>query len=182
MSRPAVVYRFFNESGVLLYVGVTTDPGSRMRAHERGKPWWTDVTHVTLSHHENLTAALAEEGRAIRLERPRYNLAGAPGRWPTRGHARPDSTRPVAPDDPRLRWLTPGRLRWELSRRLLDPMDLTGEPARLSSMTVTSLFGPPGRRPSGSTLDRMIGHLLAHPIDPIIDSLFIAPAGAKRAA
>jgi hypothetical protein len=42
------LYRFFDEHGALLYVGITNNPGRRWSQHETDKPWWHEVHHVEL--------------------------------------------------------------------------------------------------------------------------------------
>lgn len=78
MSRTiAVVYRLFDASGQLLYVGVTENVRQRWIAHG-AKPWWPLVARHLLAPYESRDEALAEELRAIRAERPLHNQAGSP--------------------------------------------------------------------------------------------------------
>ena len=44
-----VLYRFFDASGNLLYVGITCNPSGRFSDH-RTKNWWRDVANITLEH------------------------------------------------------------------------------------------------------------------------------------
>jgi hypothetical protein len=37
------LYRLYDETGQLLYVGITTYPPKRFVEHERDKPWWPQV-------------------------------------------------------------------------------------------------------------------------------------------
>lgn len=73
------LYRFFDSSGVLLYVGITCNLPGRMRNHGRKKPWWHDVTLVTVEHFSDKFAAAAAEKIAITNESPLHNWAH--NRW-----------------------------------------------------------------------------------------------------
>lgn len=42
------LYRLADADGVLLYVGVATDPWKRFLQHAATKRWWSDVIHVHL--------------------------------------------------------------------------------------------------------------------------------------
>lgn len=68
------VYRFHEEGGLLLYVGITNDPHVRWDAHERGKSWWSAVATRTIEWFPTRREALAVEAEAIRTEAPRHNL------------------------------------------------------------------------------------------------------------
>lgn len=71
---PTCVYRFFDATGQLLYVGVTNALPLRLDRHNRTKPWFRDCTKVTVEHFEDRTSALEAEARAIRRERPVHNV------------------------------------------------------------------------------------------------------------
>lgn len=75
---PTAVYRFYNSSHVLLYVGITDSPAVRWRDHAKKKPWWSQVAERTLAWHPDRKAAAAEESVAIQTEEPLYNVAGRP--------------------------------------------------------------------------------------------------------
>lgn len=75
-----VLYRFFDAEGVLLYVGITCNPGTRMMTHARQKSWWSQVASSTMQHLDSREALEDAERLAIRSEFPKYNLCGA--RWP----------------------------------------------------------------------------------------------------
>lgn len=75
---PTAVYRFYNSSLVLLYVGITDSPAGRWRDHAKKKPWWPQVAERTLVWHPNRKDAAAEELEAIRTEKPIYNVVGKP--------------------------------------------------------------------------------------------------------
>lgn len=77
-SELHVLYRMWSACGELLYVGVTCNPGYRLNAHANGKNWWREVASVTMEHFPSRSSLLDAELQAIRVENPRYNIAGRP--------------------------------------------------------------------------------------------------------
>lgn len=77
ISRTAV-YRFFDLSGQLLYVGITGSPVARFDQHRKAAPWWSYVDHdrTTIDWHANRVDAAVTEADAIRDERPAFNVVG----------------------------------------------------------------------------------------------------------
>lgn len=75
-----VVYRFFNASGRLLYIGYTSDLAPRLRAHSRpgGSPWWPQVANRRFEFFPSEQAARAAERAAIRAELPVHNDQSIP--------------------------------------------------------------------------------------------------------
>ena len=67
------LYRFYNQGGDLIYVGVTYQLEKRLYLHSRDKPWWPQVVRQEVEWYENRAAALAEEARLIELYDPPYN-------------------------------------------------------------------------------------------------------------
>lgn len=82
-ERSHTLYRFFDQTGALLYVGRTVSPANRWRDHERKKPWFNDVATVTRVVFEDATTLAAAETAAIAAERPLYNVVGNGGRHKT---------------------------------------------------------------------------------------------------
>ncbi|MFB6392603.1 GIY-YIG nuclease family protein [Polymorphospora lycopeni] len=72
-GKPHALYRFYDRTDVLLYVGITMDLPGRMRTHKREKPWWSDVDHIAVEHYTTRNAALEAEAEAIRAEKPIHN-------------------------------------------------------------------------------------------------------------
>jgi len=71
------LYRLFDDAGALLYIGKTVRlPVERLNGHWR-KPWWAEVTQVSLERHRADWVCLAAEVAAIKAERPRYNIRSA---------------------------------------------------------------------------------------------------------
>lgn len=68
------LYRFFNDDGVLLYVGISVNVFSRWKAHAYEKPWMDEVTTFTRKEYPSREAVEAAEIKAIRREKPIYNV------------------------------------------------------------------------------------------------------------
>lgn len=73
-NSPHALYRFYDEVGVLLYVGITADPGARFKQHRGDKAWWTQVVNIRIEKFPTRAAVLAAERTAIREERPLWNV------------------------------------------------------------------------------------------------------------
>lgn len=69
------IYRFYSGEGQLLYIGISDNPGHRFAQHEKTKTWWKEVTGVSIEWASTRQAALAIERRAIRVEKPVYNIS-----------------------------------------------------------------------------------------------------------
>lgn len=74
LDVPQALYRFYDRSGRLLYIGITMDLGGRWGAHNRDKPWWREVASATVEHYPSREAVLAAEKAAIKAERPVHNV------------------------------------------------------------------------------------------------------------
>lgn len=72
-TKPHALYRFYDRTDVLLYVGITMDLPARVGQHRKEKPWWTEVHHITIEQFDTRSAALAAEERAIKEDGPLYN-------------------------------------------------------------------------------------------------------------
>lgn len=68
------LYRFYDTTGELLYIGITCNPGSRWRDHQRTKTWWHEITQITIEQHPSKRAVEIAERSAIQAEQPRYNI------------------------------------------------------------------------------------------------------------
>jgi len=73
-GRRHVLYRFFDQSDVLLYVGITVDPTARFKKHRGDKPWWDQIDHIGLEHFATREEALEAERKAIKSEEPLHNI------------------------------------------------------------------------------------------------------------
>lgn len=67
------LYRYFNKDDVLLYVGISKHPVTRLRQHISNKDWIKETTNVTLEQFETRELALLAEEWAIKSENPKYN-------------------------------------------------------------------------------------------------------------
>lgn len=67
------LYRFYDDAGQLLYVGITNDPGRRMSQHAEQKRWWPEVRGVSIEWYDDREGVAAAERRAVAIERPRHN-------------------------------------------------------------------------------------------------------------
>lgn len=77
-STETQLYRHFDADGALLYVGVSLSAVARHVSHERFSAWFPQVKTITVEVFPTRDKALAAETRAIRKEKPRFNVAGAP--------------------------------------------------------------------------------------------------------
>lgn len=71
---PTALYRLRDSGGQILYIGISANPLRRWPEHAADKPWWPDVSDLSMQWFENRPDALAAEARAIRTERPLHNV------------------------------------------------------------------------------------------------------------
>lgn len=71
-----ILYRFYNESGQLLYVGVTNSCSRRWAEHAEVQPWWDQVATIRIERYPDRDAVLRAERWAIHAQRPRHNQRG----------------------------------------------------------------------------------------------------------
>ncbi|WP_331736953.1 GntR family transcriptional regulator (plasmid) [Streptomyces canus] len=86
------LYRYFDSDGELLYIGVSSDPDIRWKAHlyeSRPGGWPKRAVRRTVEWHDSRPEALKAEEAAIKAERPRHNgthnydeARFDPARWP----------------------------------------------------------------------------------------------------
>ena len=80
--KPHYVYRCYDATGALLYVGCTNNPVARLAQHRKSS-WWFERTATTrLLVFPNRLYALDRERQAIAEEMPLCNVKG---RWQHRG-------------------------------------------------------------------------------------------------
>ncbi|MFE2140221.1 GIY-YIG nuclease family protein [Streptomyces sp. NPDC059456] len=75
MPQRTALYRLYNATGALLYVGITCDPERRFGDHTT-KGWWSTVDHGTLKWFNSESLALEAELEAILTEAPKHNIQG----------------------------------------------------------------------------------------------------------
>lgn len=72
------VYRYYDQSGVLIYVGITSRGIARNREHNRSRPWWPYVVRQEVEHLPNRSAALTRERELIERYWPPFNTQHNP--------------------------------------------------------------------------------------------------------
>lgn len=74
-KRRTAMYRFFDEDGHLLYVGISVDPTRRIEQHRKDKPWFVgEVDEIEVEWFATRVLALEAEEVAIWRENPIYNV------------------------------------------------------------------------------------------------------------
>lgn len=68
------LYRHFDVEGALLYVGISVSWPARTKAHAGGSRWFDLVAKVEIERFETREAALDAERKAIKAEKPRFNI------------------------------------------------------------------------------------------------------------
>lgn len=68
------LYRYYDESDTLLYVGVSHNPFLREVQHEASEKDMSLVRHIEVEWFDTRELALAAEGYAIRREKPLWNV------------------------------------------------------------------------------------------------------------
>ena len=71
--QKTTLYRYFDNEGRLLYVGITGDNTKRQSQHRRNSFWFGEIASATFEHYESRQEACACEIRAIQEEHPLYN-------------------------------------------------------------------------------------------------------------
>lgn len=81
-SRTAAVYMAYDIQGLLLYVGFSVDPTSRIAAHRARTAWWNaKVSYYEITWYDTLAEASTAERSAIERHRPPFNKAGITRRY-----------------------------------------------------------------------------------------------------
>ena len=75
MNHPTFLYRLYDDSGQLLYIGISNSPIRRGSQHIDRQPWAHQVRRQEWSNpYPTREAALEAERQAIIAEQPRYNI------------------------------------------------------------------------------------------------------------
>ena len=77
-GTPTSIYKYFDEYGVLIYVGITNGGIRRQREHNKDKSWWQYVASQTVEHHESRGVALEREAELICTHQPPFNTQHNP--------------------------------------------------------------------------------------------------------
>lgn len=72
-EKPCTLYRYFDASGNLLYVGISLNAITRASQH-RTAPWYRLYSSSTAQHFASRAEAAAAEVAAIQTERPIFNV------------------------------------------------------------------------------------------------------------
>jgi hypothetical protein len=118
------LYRHFNASGDLLYIGISACQISRLVYHKYTSQWYWDVTRIEIEYFDTRQAAEDAERAAIRKEKPRYNTMGRPGRGKIKGMGRAPTMTPeriTVAEDLRSVHAMLGKEIWEAIRQLPGP-------------------------------------------------------------
>lgn len=78
-TSPTSVYLYYDEFGLLLYVGITARGVKRQREHNSDKEWWPLVHRQVITHYPTRTEALEVERLTITEHRPPFNVVHNPG-------------------------------------------------------------------------------------------------------
>lgn len=71
---PTSVYRYYDQLGILIYVGVTSRGMARNIEHNKSKVWWKYVARQGVQHFPNRATALRVERQLIEQHRPPFNI------------------------------------------------------------------------------------------------------------
>ena len=88
----AQLYRHFDADGRLLYVGISLNALARLSQHSLDASWFKDIRLVTIEVFDTRLKAAAAERKAIRSERPMWNVAHARSGARDRAGSRGDHT------------------------------------------------------------------------------------------
>ena len=67
-DKPTVLYRLWDKDDNLLYIGISFGPIKRLKEHGVDKPWFSEITAITLEHLTTRTDASEKEIKAIKKE------------------------------------------------------------------------------------------------------------------
>jgi len=71
------LYRHFDKDGRLLYVGISLHAILRLTQHRADSHWFDDIATTTIKKFKSKDDAIRAEVRAIRHEKPLYNISRA---------------------------------------------------------------------------------------------------------
>jgi hypothetical protein len=67
------VYRCFDTSEALIYIGCAERWLIREQSHQKRTPWWPEVADIKITRYRTIFEACAAERRAIEAESPVHN-------------------------------------------------------------------------------------------------------------
>lgn len=71
---PTALYRLFGDGDSRLYIGISDTFGRRWQQHAHSQPWWPEVRRQSIDWYPDRQRAEDAEEKAVRSERPRYNV------------------------------------------------------------------------------------------------------------
>lgn len=77
-DQPTSVYLYYDESDILIYVGITARGVSRQREHNSDKSWWSLVRRQEVEHYDSRVAAARRETDLITTWCPPFNTPQNP--------------------------------------------------------------------------------------------------------
>ena len=77
-NKPTTLYRYFNSSNELLYVGISKSPMQRLEEHKYRAAWFESAESVKFEKFDTRDAALKAESIAIKNENPIFNIQNKP--------------------------------------------------------------------------------------------------------
>ncbi|MER6557240.1 GIY-YIG nuclease family protein [Streptomyces sp. NPDC001027] len=95
------LYRFYDADDQLLYVGITSNPKQRWKAHASGAAWWAQAVRKSVKWFDSRPEAAVAEAHAITAEVPAHNVVHNHER-----HARTQAEYDAVRADPRLLHMT----------------------------------------------------------------------------
>lgn len=97
------LYRLYNSSDELLYVGITKDLFSRLSAHRDSKSWWSEVDYYSVKEFRTREEAEALEASLIATAEPEYNqipgIKPKDSELPSEPRTRPKRNIPLPPEE-----------------------------------------------------------------------------------
>src|SRR5690348_10078875 len=91
MERTPLVYRVYDDTDRLIYIGATSNLKQRLDHHRSAAWWWGLAGRVTKVEQPNMECAFIVEHAAIRAERPAFNLLNRRGGSKTYQHRLTDA-------------------------------------------------------------------------------------------
>ena len=73
-DQPTQLYRHYDSSGRLLYVGISNNHIARLGQHRDAAQWFHLIDSVKIEHFKSRAEALEAERQAIQNEDPKYNI------------------------------------------------------------------------------------------------------------
>jgi prevent-host-death family protein len=79
-ARRTALYRLYDKTGTLLYIGISHQPEVRFEQHADQKEWWPLVDRREIAWFDDRPSAALAEAAAIRAEDPEHNGTYSPRR------------------------------------------------------------------------------------------------------